>query len=552
VATDAIGLGLNLDLERVAFASTSKFDGFEQRDLRPDELAQIAGRAGRHMNDGSFGTLNSTPELGPRTIEAIEAHRFPPARSLVWRSNALDYASPEGLLDSLAQAPVRSVFARVERADDFDTLKALAADPEVRQIATDRASVGLLWEVCQVPDFRKRLFGQHVAVLREIFLQLAGGRLRPEWLTTQLAPLGEVTGDLYALTDRLATIRIWTYVSQRSAWLGEAEVWQQRTRAMEDALSDALHQRLVERFVERSARRTPRRFHQRPAAALDGPFAKLGLLSGGVPGPEAATEEQFVHQVVDAAHEAFEVDASGRISLEGEPLARLVRGADRRSPQVALLEPEAWTGGARRRLERRLVAFARDLVAEAMGGFPAALLTHPTCAPATRGLAYRLAEGLGVVRRREALEQAQLLDEASRVRFEELGVREGQHFVGVAAALLMRALERRCLLTALDDGQPAPEGAPREATLPSHDFGDRDPERYGYERFGPVALRIDIVEQLGLAARASGGDVQVLALCAELGLDGAVSASVLRSLGGAPPPKSGRESRHGWRSRRHS
>jgi ATP-dependent RNA helicase SUPV3L1/SUV3 len=402
----------------------------------------------------------------------------------------------------------------------------------VHQIAQGRAGVELLWQVCQVPDFRKRLFGSHVALLREVFLQLANGqRLHPEWLAAQLAPLGEVTGDIYALMDRLATIRIWTYVSQRSAWLDAAQQWQERTRAMEDALSDALHQRLVERFVERSARR----FAQRavPAASTDGPFAKLGLLAGGLPGGgDAPTEERFVQQVVDAAHGAFEVDAVGRIAFEGEPLARLVRGADRRSPQVALLEPEVWTGGARRRLERRLTALARDLVAEAMGGFPAEALTGPTYPSAARGLAYRLAEGLGIVRRGEALEQAHLLDEASRVRFEELGVREGRHFVGVADALSMQALERRCLLTALFDGEPPPTGAPREAVLPSRAFGDRAPERYGYERFGSVALRIDVVEQLGAMSRLPGGTARLQELCGELGLDGPARSRVLESLGG--------------------
>jgi ATP-dependent RNA helicase SUPV3L1/SUV3 len=189
VATDAIGMGLNLDLNHVAFAALSKFDGAEQRDLFPDELAQIAGRAGRHLNDGSFGTLNTLSELPPRVSSAIESHRFPAVRSLIWRNATLDFSSPEALLDSLSRAPHHSAFIRVERADDFDGLKDLSRVPAIRDVATDRATVELLWQVCQVPDFRKGLFGQHVALLRETFLQLTAGSRWPGWFAGRTGAL---------------------------------------------------------------------------------------------------------------------------------------------------------------------------------------------------------------------------------------------------------------------------------------------------------------------------------------------------------------------------
>jgi ATP-dependent RNA helicase SUPV3L1/SUV3 len=252
VATDAIGMGLNLDLNHVAFAGLSKFDGAEQRDLFPDELAQIAGRAGRHLNDGSFGTLNTLPELHPRVVSAIESHRFPAVRSLIWRNAALDFASPEALLDSLSRAPQHNAFVRVERADDFDALKDLSHVPAIRDVATDKARVELLWQVCQIPDFRKGLFGQHVTLLRETFLQLTegDGKLDQDWLARQVSPLDDVAGDIHTLMDRLAAIRIWTYISHRSSWLHDAEQWQERTRHIEDALGDALHERLVVGFVD--------------------------------------------------------------------------------------------------------------------------------------------------------------------------------------------------------------------------------------------------------------------------------------------------------------
>jgi ATP-dependent RNA helicase SUPV3L1/SUV3 len=539
VATDAIGMGLNLDLNHVAFAALSKYDGAEQRDLFPDEMAQIAGRAGRHLNDGSFGTLNTLPELHPRLVSSIETHRFSSVRSLIWRNSALDFSNPEALLDSLSRAPSNHAFVRVERADDFDALKELSHVPAIRDVLTDRASVELLWQVCQIPDFRKGLFGQHVSLLRETFLQLTDGdgKLEPGWLSKQISPLDDVSGDIHTLMDRLAAIRIWTYISHRSSWLHDAEQWQERTRHIEDALGDALHERLVERFVQRAARRSARRFVRpgaHPPPRSDSPFAKLGQMLGEMPDADgdAMTEEQFVQRVVDATHDAFEVDALGRISFEGQPLGRLVRGKDRRSPLIALAEPEVWTGGARQRLERRMVALARDLVTEAMGGFPAEALTGAVRSAATRGLAYRLAEGLGVISQHEAQEQWKLLDAEARERLKTLGVREGQRFLYVAESLTPHALQRRCMLTALFQQGPCPRGAPQEAVLQAAELAGRDARVFGYEVLGPVALRIDIVERLAEALRHPHGTQQVHSLMHELGLERGTRMRVLQALGG--------------------
>jgi ATP-dependent RNA helicase SUPV3L1/SUV3 len=244
------------------------------------------------------------------------------------------------------------------------------------------------------------------------------------------------------------------------------------------------------------------------------------------------TEEVFVERVVDATHEAFEVDASGSISFEGQPLARLVRGKDRRSPQLALAEPEVWTAGARQRLERRLVALARDLVTEAMGGFPAEALTGAGRSAAMRGLAYRLAEGLGVISQAEAHEQWRLLDDEARERLRALDVREGQRFLYVAGALAPHALDRRCMLTALFQQSPPPKGVPREPVIDVAELVGRNARAFGYEALGTVALRIDIVERLSEALRHPQGAQQVRTLMQELRLESGVRARVLRELGG--------------------
>ncbi len=490
VATDAIGMGLNLDLERVAFASLSKFDGFEQRALAVDELGQIAGRAGRHVQDGQFGTLTSAPALDPRLVSAIEGHRFPAVQRLVWRSVELDFENPRALLDSLSVAPSRELFTRVERADDFDALKALASDDEVAALATDRERVALLWEVCRIPDFRKGLLGEHVRIVKDVFLQLTEGhgRLREDWLRQKVAPLDDLKGDLHTLTARLEAIRTWTYISHRAAWVRDAAHWQQKTRAIEDALGDALHQRLVERFVQRSTQAARRRRAAAPEAS--GPFAQLARLVETGPNPEA-----FVQRVVEARGEALQVDAWGRISLEGEGLGRLVKGSDRLTPGVALIDGDVWNGGQRARLERRLAACARDVVAEAMGGFPAAALTAADRAAPLRAIAWRFARGLGIVRSDAALlDQVRLLDPESHRRLDELGVRQGSRFLLIERATTAQALERRAMLTALFDDRPRPPGVPGAAVVTHDVMGGHDAEAYGYEWLGPVAVRIDAIE----------------------------------------------------------
>jgi len=489
VATDAIGMGLNLDLDRVAFASLSKFDGFEQRDLSSDELAQIAGRAGRHVRDGEFGTLTTGPELSPKTVAAIEAHRFPSIGRLIWRSSELDFDSPRALLDSLSVGPQQQVFTRVERADDFDALKAVSSDAEVLALTEDRAGVELLWQVCRIPDFRKGLLGEHPRLVKEVFLQRSrgSGRLRDEWLRRQVDPLDDLKGDLHTLTARLESIRTWTYISNQSGWVNDAAAWQQRTRAIEDGLGDALHQRLVERFVQKSAVSARRR---RAVPAPSGPFSQLASLV-----ERGETEDDFVQRVVAARGDELSVDALGTISFEGEALGRLVKGADRLTPGVALLGGDAWNGGQRAQLERRFAACARDVVAEAMGALPVQALTSAARPPPLRAIAWQFARGLGIIRWDEALrEQVRLLDGDSHRRLDEVGVRQGVRFLLVEKAATVSALERRVMLTALFEERLRPHDVPRAALTRQDALRGLSPEAWGYERVGPVAVRIDALE----------------------------------------------------------
>ena len=264
VATDAIGMGLNMDVDHVAFAGLRKFDGRRPRLLTRAEIGQIAGRAGRHMNDGTFGTTSDLPPLGEETVAAVEGHRFDPVDRLFWRNNALDFSSPAMLLKTLGSRAPRPELVRARESEDQMVLARLAKDPQVAERATNPAAVRLLWDVCQVPDFRKVTPDLHAVLLKRLFLALTDapdleGRLPEDWVGRQIDRLNVTTGDIDTLTNRIAFIRTWTYISHRADWLDDAVHWQERTREIEDRLSDALHDRLTQRFVDRRAAMIERR-----------------------------------------------------------------------------------------------------------------------------------------------------------------------------------------------------------------------------------------------------------------------------------------------------
>ncbi|WP_437657484.1 helicase-related protein [Sorangium sp. So ce1182] len=516
VATDAIGMGLNLDVRHVAFAALRKFDGRDVRDLDPAELAQIAGRAGRHLTDGTFGTV-APLALPDGVAAAIEAHRFPPLRRLLWRSSELDRSSIDALLASLREPPRVRSLKLVRDAEDTAALARLAEDPEIRARARGEAAVGLLWEVCRIPDFRKLLFESHVALLAEIYGQLSGPKatLDTDWMAERVAEIDDVGGDIDTLITRIASIRTWTYISNHARWVRDAAAWQDRTRAIEDRLSDALHERLVQRFVERGggaargarssgARPAPRRAEvEEPVSVPEGhPFARIAALRALLaPGPAAPAPEddraRWVESIVGAPHERFSVDAAGRIHDGDHLLGQLARGPALLLPDVRLAALEDVGPGARSRVLRRLVAFARDLVEELLG--PLRSPEVRALPGAARGIVYQLEQGLGTAAAREAWEQVAELAPEDRALLKAHGIEVGERVIYVQQLLRRGALERRLALCAawFDRGRVPACPAPGAVSVPV--ARGVDPRAYaaiGYPVFGTRAIRADVAERV--------------------------------------------------------
>ena len=518
VATDAIGMGLNLDVGHVAFASLRKFDGRADRALEPAEVAQIAGRAGRYLRDGTFGTV--LPARVPEDVAAaVEAHRFPALRRLYWRNPDLDLSSLEGLLGSLKDRPRHGCLRLIDHADDSAALERLALDSAVRGRARGAEAVSLLWEVCRVPDFRKLLLESHVALLAEVYAMLTGptGVLDPDWMGATLAEIDDTAGDIDTLTARIAAIRTWTYISHQARWVKGAEDWQARTRAIEDRLSDALHERLVQRFVERAGgKRAPSARPRSRAAPVvpdretprDHPFAQLLALRARlapVPPGLARDDDAWIEDAIAAPHESFTVDAAGRIGWGDRPLGHLARGTALLLPEVRLIGLDDLGPGARSRLLRRLLAFARDLVEELLAPLHAPELR--ALAASGRGLVYQLEQGLGTALADRAGEQLAGLSPGDRALLEAQGVTLGSRVIYLPALLEPRAVERRVALCAAWFEPRARPRSPR-ADAVSMGVGSGADARacsaIGFPKLATRAVRADVIERVAAMLEAEG------------------------------------------------
>ncbi len=408
VATDAIGMGLNMDIDHVAFASTRKFDGIHPRPLLAAEMAQIAGRAGRAERDGTFGLLvppgatsRAAPtELDPELVHAIEEHRFSPLESIRWRNHDLDMRSVDRLVESLKRRPPRKGLEPVLFAEDHATLLRLMVRPEVQHRAQGSWQVALLWDVCRVPDYRKLLDDSHIRLLSEIYLQLSShaGMLDPDWMAERIDPLDDeqdnLNADIDLLMTRLAWIRTWTFVSGRREWVDHAEYWQERTRSIEDKLSDALHDRLTARFVERTGRRVP----QAATRPRTDAFAALAGLADSLEQQAAAAlpvTRTLLERVELADARTLKIREDGRLSFEGIDVGRMVAGGDLRRPGLVLLDQPGEVEQLRQRVRLKLL---RDLHRDVDAMLaPLSQKAFDGVSAAARGLVYELERGLGLV-----------------------------------------------------------------------------------------------------------------------------------------------------------
>ena len=536
VATDAIGMGLNMDVDHVAFASRRKFDGHAWRDLRADEIAQIAGRAGRFTTDGAFGETGECAPFDEDMIERVEAHEFETIEAVQWRNEALKFSSIAALVSSLEKPPQRPGLLRVRGADDELVLKHLSDDAEITERVRTPEQVQRLWEACQLPDFRKLSGDDHVQLASRFarYILSPQGRVPNEWAAAEIDKLDRTEGDLDALQARLAHVRTWTYAANRSDWLQDAEEWRVRTRAVEDKLSDALHEALTQRFIDR-----------RTSALLKGLKREDALLAGISEEGEVTVEGHFVGRleglefkpdprassglegravrdaelralrpvvarrlarIAMAEDDEITLGRDGRIRVDGAVVAKLAAGAPALKPRVVLIGAETAAPMERDIAHERLELWLARKVARDLR--PLVALENAwregRLPPDARGLAFRLIENAGALNR--ASEDIDHVSDASRAILQRHGVRIGVHTIFMPALIKPRAAQTLALLWhsahpgkshAVFLARPGALSAPLDRARTWSEC-----VAAGYRPCGRIAVRVDLVERLAEAIEA--------------------------------------------------
>ncbi|MCW8916656.1 MAG: helicase-related protein [Magnetovibrio sp.] len=526
VATDAVGMGLNMDVDHVALAATRKFDGRLMRDLQPAELAQIAGRAGRHMNDGTFGTTSDVTGLGANAVEAIEHHTFSPLKFLFWRNSQLDCTSAKSLKASLAERPNHDALRRAREADDEMVLDNLLADEAIAAITTNRDAVSTLWDVARIPDFRKIHTDEHPQLLARIFRHVMSdaGRIPSDWINERVKRIHRLDGDIDTLMGRIAAIRTWTYVAHQGAWVDNPVEWQERTRTIEDELSDALHEKLTQRFVDKRTSQLVKTLkddvplatalHDDGALEVEGHH--LGHLSGFRFVP-TESETSLAAKVLDSAagkalrekiaervsmlqadaDGAFTFEADGRVLWRGEAVARFAKGGEMLSPRIVALSSDLLEHEQKELIETRLALWASDLIRDRLG-----LLLAAREAPlqgVARGLVYQLTESLGALPRHEAREEIKGLSKEDRHELRRLGIRIGRHLIYIPTLLRPAPAELSVLLWGVFE-ESDPLLAPPPAGRVSLKREKHEPEGWlraaGFRPAGTLFMRADMLERI--------------------------------------------------------
>jgi ATP-dependent RNA helicase SUPV3L1/SUV3 len=582
VATDAIGMGLNMDVSHVAFAGVTKFDGRRRRRLTPAEMAQIAGRAGRHQRDGTFGSLTLEGELSaefrPEEIEGIEEHRFAPLDHLYWREGDPEMRSVDALIRSLERRPDRPGLRAAPEAIDLAVLKRLAEDPEVRSRAAGEERVRRLWAACGLPDFRKTGPEHHARLVARIFMHLTegAGRIPQGWYAEQVARLDNVQGDIDALADRIAGVRTWAYIAHRADWLADPANMAERTRAVEEKLSDALHERLTQRFVDRRTSVLMRDLGGKGKAEFPVLVDEQGEVTVGTypigrmdgfhfeVDPSArhadrkmllATAERRLGGEYEKRAAALVADTDDHFSLRTEPeqpVAILWRGHEvaRLGPGKNLLSPRVHLD---RRIERvsdrgrdavieRLKNWVRGQVERSLGGLRRAGMAaqDPAAGAAVRSVLAMLVDEGGIIARAEVAKPLAALDREQRRQISRLRVKIGALDLFMPDVLKPEARRWRTALRAAASGRPMPELPPLSSVVLETPADDRRAllTRLGFRSLGPQMLRVDLVERLARHAHEARTGKQStvvdVPLATSLGLNPQAVARLMRDIGFRP------------------
>ena len=529
VATDAIGMGINMDLDQVFFSNIKKFDGKKLRRLNISEIGQIAGRAGRYLNNGSFGITGDCGEINPEEIEALEQHKFPEIQNIFWRNSNLNFDNKLSLIKSLEEKPNKDWLRRIYECEDEKVLKYFLKDAPNFNFEENSDNLKTLWECCQIPDFVKKTYGHHIEVVGKVFNFLTNGnrRIPNQYMKEQLSLLDKIEGNVDSISNRIANVRTWSYVSNKSNWVENQDYWIERTKTLEDKLSDRLHEELTKSFIDKRASVLARGLKQDisfdteiienekvminkqyighlkglkleldlKVDALDADVKSLKKAARQNVGPEITKR---INQIIDT--KLIELKNDFKIYWNDYPIAKLIPGLDYLNPQIQLIIDEMIENDEKNKLNNFIQQWIELKINTELKSL-IDLKNTKEKNPDLRALAYHLYENNGVVKRDDVSFYTKKLDQNERKKLRSVGVKFGRYHIFLFKLFKPSSVSLRTLLWKNFNEKNYNLTPP---TFGLNFLEEKKPTNKefmllcGFEKFNNFFVRIDILERLFL------------------------------------------------------
>ena len=525
VATDAIGMGINMDIKQINFSSLKKFDGKKTRRLRTTEISQIAGRAGRYKNDGSFGVTGDCENLEPDEIERIENHKLDSIKFLYWRNSNLNFSSPENLVGSLESKPDDKKLLRISDSVDENVLRFLIKEKKIKLLPNN---LELLWECCQIPDFQKKAYGQHIDVVTKVFnfLTTKKNRIPNDYMKNQLKGLNKYQGNIDMISNKISNVRTWSYVANKKNWVENADYWIQVSKNIEDDLSDKLHKELTKSFIDKRISVLSRGLKQDASlnteinsnneVIIDGQL--VGRLKGLKLNLEftKGTLDTDIKSLKKAAKQGVSEELKKRvkniivdkdivinqdykISWKNNPIGKIKKGKNYLSPEIEIIADESLDTKIKEDLFVFLNSWLDNYISEELNDL-INLIKLKNKNQYIRALAFRLYENNGVLKRNEIEEVINKITKEDRKQFRNLGIKIGRYHIFLPRMLKPKAVELRILLWKFFNELTKKNEIPRSGLNFLFDEKKQFNSRFlllcGFEKFKNFYVRVDILEKL--------------------------------------------------------
>ncbi|MBC8304740.1 MAG: DEAD/DEAH box helicase [Pelagibacterales bacterium] len=474
VATDAIGMGINMDLDHVFFSNLKKFDGKKLRKLNSSEIGQIAGRAGRYLNDGSFGITGDCSEINSEEVESLETHKFEEIRTIFWRNPNLNFNNANRLLISLDEKPNEEWLRRIHECEDEKVLKHFLKDLDKYKIKNNSKELVLLWECCQIPDFVKKTYGHHLEVVSKVFefLTSSKGQITNRYMKEQLSYLDKLDGNVDSISNRIANVRTWSYVSNKINWVENQDYWVERTKSLEDKLSDRLHEELTKSFIDKRASILARGLKQdalfdtkiidNRKVVIDDQFIgelkglkldldlKVGALDTDIKSLKKAARQSISPELQNRIkkiinNDLIELKEDFKIYWGEFPIAKLLPGKDYLKPEFNLIIDDMIDTSEQKKLQIFLEKWINkkiNLILKSLID----LKNYKDNKSNIRALAYQLYENNGVIKREDVIDYTKALDQKERKILRDIGVKFGRYHIYLHKLLKPEAVSLRLIL----------------------------------------------------------------------------------------------------------